>query len=1698
MSTSVGRIVYFEPNELFGTDNQPVNQEDLTKYVNLSVRVPSRIYNGNQTKKYESILKGTPFTEIHDNVEYTKMYLTDNYVNVSYLKYGSDEQINVGELFGIESIDISFDVQFFPQVVINFIDVKGFGLMSTMEYNYEQGKINDITAKSFFTSLFDFPYPIFTLEVKGYYGKSMAFDLALKDFHTAFDSTTGNFRTSVTFVGHLYGVYSDIPMTYLMISPYIDYKGVLNADISEELVGETWKKIGNNDILPTFIGVLDKFKELLSGGTFNSEGIDVLTDYQENNERISKLTEIKELYEGIIEYCKRNLSGLTYDYDTKCVLDYIDNGTYTRFSDLHFGGIKNYIENEMITVIAKSGETLYTIFENNEYWMLEQGIDSGIYDEAYRLTTISKTINTGTNCDKYIYIRFPDIFQKLNSVTLEINTINDYSERNSEVLNQAVIKVVGEKLGFDPTIKNMYKILYKHLDCFSRQFFSVIKSVDKRRNKTSLNLPSSVYTDVVDYENGSIIPPFPMFAVKEGDKINVKYPGDIDKFYEQPEISMVENIYSSLKYMVDKIDNANREIAEAISVNIEGEAVNLTFGSFFADIDPKIDMKTKNYQILKNGYSGNELRDGIRDIFLSRFNMFLDTHFHRDLETNDELYFIETESKLFLNAFSKLDENVLIGLKNLGANDNALVTQMQTLQSYINYNPKEKSSSYTIENHNFDSVVRIFKKGSYNECVSYVNSLEFDKSYIHIFEQIPYKSEIFNSRYISHPRTIYVYGSCGTKQEPSGFWEGYRLNRRYFKELVQIDYDDCSDTWSKGAAWTNDCYTYFMEFYYIKNTDTFFSSSSSNKYDLIDWACSKHQEKTESYIECRSYTDYESQGGCGDGIFAGPIYDRTDSGTYRWVYSDNSKLNKMMVMSFAHLLAIGEMVYQGNYAEGVDTNGKNYEDYFIPITHYESDSDITLSSGADVSFKKYFVKHCSVLSNKLSELYQYYFSISDSKPEIYDLLVGSGSRITRGSIEDALNYWVVISKEHKDRSHSKSSNLTNKEIAETWDKFVEKIYTAYGFSYDIVKNSKKKDEAKNEILELKTNIYYTLKTLYDKWYCGLNEDFFNLYEAGNNVKNDGEFGRVSFLTTTFNDISNDLMIDIESFVNQILSIKTNPETIQKSVLSYMAKTAQDNQSTFLVLPTDIFGQDMQDAFRPHNFYDSTLKHDIHGSSYIVMYNGDVSHNLDIPGSPYKHDGYTIADYEDGQLKITQEAASIMEIRDRILSEHDHEIQAFGVTYGMQNQNFFKNITVDTQTPQITDYSIANILSIAESGSETANGSKTMVKVQSLYPVYANRSYNCTVEMMGCMYITPLMHFQLNNIPMFKGAYVITNVEHKITPNDFITTFTGVRVSKYKIPVNKQVMNLNRLGKIISTGGGSTQTGGGSTQTGGGSTQAGGSYTPTTLQPVSGMNVSKDIINLDPTGIYFKGYNGTLSGGWCRTGHDCDMSARSTMRNVLANTGHDTINSCGNEGGSYDRSIRLVTEKRDDDYIYYYHSDGINMQAKYRQTIQLIKEHLHNGYPVRVSVNHTFNKGINEGTSDHFVAIYAYGIVEGGEIDFTENYNDYFPYFAPNNFTKIKNGKVEYFRFYESGSNRQEVGVNARNIFFYVDDSNPLFYCPSDRINRKLDVANVFPYPDNLIDSKSFLSFPLENYRSGVYDDGKNVKVPRENYRTYSI
>lgn len=1602
-----GRITYFEPNELFGDDNQPVNQEELTKYVNLSVRIPSRFYDENKiTKDYESILKGTPFVDRDTNV--TKLYLTDNYVNVSYCEYCKNNQINVGELFGIESINISFDVQFQPLVTINFNDVKGLGLMSTMQYNYENNNLKNLSAKSFFTALFNYPYPIFTLEVKGYYGKSMSFDLALKDFNTSFDSSTGNFKTTVSFIGHLYGVYADIPMSYLLVSPYIDVTAPLD---SNETCGNVWNSLTQNEnayneSYPTFIGIVNKYKDILNGKNINEETSNAIGAFQDKINQLKILNEIKVIYDEIIFACDVSLNNHCVN-EKDIVPCSEEHNTKVKTITLSSGETIKYKEEGIRTsFFFKKGEDI----TNNltVLYDLNHSIETKKFPETYKLDyTIYTLQRNNTGNTEYSVCIFTDIYQKKDEINQKIKEYEGIISGNTENTMRETMVLIKNNLGFKPTVKNIYKILFKHLDCFSKHFYSTIKNVDINRNKRNLGIENIYSSDVYGFENNEAIPPFPMFSQINGGKNEIVYPGKINGFTNQPEVILTEKIFNSIAYSTNIYNQAKQELintSEQISTQPKNDS-NLYF-SFFNEIENE---NINSYSILQY-VERSKYAEYICKIFLRRLSTFYRLHTSTDTKVDDLNWFINNECNLIKKNREILGEDVLLALERYYQPSlyNTFAQNSGTTESgYTGYSI-DGGDDPMIKNENS---IRVIKKGSRSICEEEINSYQIDDTLKFIFP-------IHENFYVNTFKT------------------GNFLQHSYRTVLTIIDSDgnylDCDDVISKGSKWLQfgpaDNIVKELNISYAENASTFYHKSLGDVLSYFDWACSKYKKKYETWEFCRntrySYKKEHKPGvgahWCCNDVYA---YSTTD---YWDVVQNNKELNKIVLIDLVHLLALGNLFLN--------------KDNFIPVTYMDRDETASyFNSPKKFYFCRYFEPH-GKLKDMLIGLYKTFYNLSpsDDDKKYYNMFLDESDNITKDNLGD--NLWFVISKEQFNSSYG---NLENREVLSLYNNFLNKIFPLYGHERNMLERAKN-NVVKTSINEdIKTSIYYSLKTLYEKWYSGLKSDFFDLYNENNN-----QFKRIEYLTTTFVDISDDLMINLENFINITLDLKSENGISNKNMLTFMSDIAQNNQSTFLVLPTKIYNENLKDAFKTFNFYNNTLEHDEYGSTYIVMHNTNVSHHLNNDNSEYEDDGYVIADFKEGILSITDDAFSRMHMATTVESLFKHTINAFGVTYGMQNQNFFKNISIDTQTPQMTDYSIANLLNIAEQGSDISYTGKYHIKNESLYPVYANRSYTCSVEMMGCMNITPLMYFQLNNIPMFKGAYLIINVEHRITPDDFITTFTGVRVSKYNIPLNTRIFDLSNVGRIRINSG-----------------ETSNHNNDTNNEPVSSIgngqavniNTDNDTVNLNIKDgkdcKCFFGYEHNCDkkkkNPNCNThGNkeccDCHRSAVLSVKCLLEKHGIKNDNSYA----SMNNSIRLTYEKNNK--LYYFCLEGENYKDKYDTVVKSIINHLDNKKPVIVGVNHTFNKGINEGTSDHWVTIYAYGY----------------------------SGTTLYFRYFESGSNSAS-SDNRDDIFLYEEGDKPKLYNkrahPSGGKGpaRRYDVTVVKLWHDI-----STLGYTLQSYKQG--------------------
>lgn len=1676
-----GRIQYIEPNEIFGGDNQPVNQEDLSKYVNLSVKIPSRYYKENNwNKSYDTILRGESFDTVG---EYTKIYLTDNYVNVSYTEFKKNGEISAGELFGIDSIDISFDVQFFPQVTINFTDIKGFGLMSTMEYNYSEGKINDLTAKSFFTSLFNFPYPLFTLEVKGYYGKSVSFDLSLSDFHTAFDSTTGNFKTTVKFIGHMYGVYTDIPMSYLMVSPYLFCNVALtgNTIVNGDSYSNTWTSISNG--YPTYLGFINAFNNILIGD-FDSNNL--IENTRTNKEKLPYLIEADGILDTILSYCQSVRKEYIY-LIAKPIKDWVSGVT----NDVYINKVNDS------SVLYKwdcylIGENLKT--SNGEFLITTDLLnESGVFRELAPLnknTDINKLRNTGavtkyneiadkvglrrlaikeferygaiyTNKDYDFEIVFDpevkvaqyvDLVSISDEIKAEIKKTQESEKENKEKIRESLRQIVRNAIGFDPCIENYYKLLFKHLHCFTHIFKQTIDNVNTKISSYERNLNTILNgynTDVPinmtdEYENDTQVPQFPLVR---NDNMEIIYPGDIETFKNEPEITLVDEIYKSMVYfgtnsrnIFNSISN-NRTIIIRGIINSDGLLFNdILPNNFYDEFNEKQANIVKNYAILNDRRfkinTVDDIVNTIKKLFLSRLCLYNRIHAPKnekwvnkytaevtniaDSEAN-LLYFNFTElHNLYPDFFEKLtkisDNDIVTTFNSFNGLTYGIINYKPDMDKITDKNELFEKYKYDIHVNDISSSVLVLEKGDFDKCSNYLKEIGFEgrkntdtsitsavtESGINLQDMI---GKIKERKPINvHNVSVFKYNNAET-----AYIYGMNCETLTPESILSLKYN--TNFYTQATINLSKNYTLHIIF-----TPKIYANPT-----FLNWAL-PHEIY---YWSGRQVTG----NACGGGVGITKFELSTNSDTSRF------NQNKISLVKLYQLRALGEFFENENNGctigyystadkEFVYTSGKDLDEYYI------TDKDLL----------PYINRFYCGFSNSRANAPFRDFCIKCYKKEIY------------GEINDdeAENYHLVIAKSEQ-FFNDNNSGMTKDYILEYWKTFCKKVGEKYGLTsnFDVIEEYETRMEKEKEILNLKTNIYYTLKNLYDKWFCSLN---FNIFDTKSNAS---EIGKFKFLNMAMGDISTEMVFNYET------SLLHLEETLKgsTSVMEFMAQTAEKNKSTFLTLPLNIFDNTTEDGlrniFKPFSFYNHTTNHDSHGVSYIFIHNGDVSHNLNIEESEYEDDGYDMVSYNSTGLTKS-------EIAQKIFNDHDSVVNAFGVTYGMQNQNFFKNISVDTSTPTITDYSIANTIVLAEGGDNATGLNNIAFKEKSLYPIYANRSYNCTVEMLGCMYITPLMYFQLNNIPMFRGAYIITNVNHKITPNDFTTIFTGVRVSKYKIPINVETVSLSLLG-FGRVNGNQTEENNNNDSANNEPVSSKG-----TGKPVN-IDTSNDTVNLNIKDgkdcKCFFGYDhecdrrsknpncGTDGNKDCC---DCHRSAVLSVKCLLEAHEIDDDNSYA----SMNNSIRLTYEKNGT--LCYFCLEGEDYKQKYAAVVDSIITHLNNKKPVIVGVNHTFNQTtLNEGTSDHWVTIYAYGYT----------------------------GTTLYFRYFESGSNHSSTD-NRDDIFLYEFVNND----PILRNNRahpavgKVDPRRYDVTVVKLWHNTSTLGYTLQSYKQG--SSVSSIEIPK--------
>ena len=309
--------------------------------------------------------------------------------------------------------------------------------------------------------------------------------------------------------------------------------------------------------------------------------------------------------------------------------------------------------------------------------------------------------------------------------------------------------------------------------------------------------------------------------------------------------------------------------------------------------------------------------------------------------------------------------------------------------------------------------------------------------------------------------------------------------------------------------------------------------------------------------------------------------------------------------------------------------------------------------------------------------------------------------------------------------------------------------------------------------DIKIGVYRYCKLLYDKWIGGTKEDEFNamwtVHALFDENKEDKYF---HFIDSYYNKIGQHILLNIGKFCKQVESCYLSD---QYSLLSFLSAVYSDNKFNLLCVQNFM---DMQKLDNMKKMFDcvpytsgwNVRKH----PNFIVQYPYEPSCHLDYDDS-YENDGFMINSEDDGKSNRWPEA-----LKSRLAdADDDYNIPAFGVSYGKMYQSYFRDIDVSMDNPKVTEQTIKAqfaIASLNNDGKGSNDRSDGYTIGQDLFSIYSNNSYTCNVTMMGCAWVQPMMYFVLNNVPMFRGTYMVISVSHKIEQGDMVTKFTGVRMA----------------------------------------------------------------------------------------------------------------------------------------------------------------------------------------------------------------------------------------------------------------------------------------------------------------------------------
>lgn len=1484
-----GNVILVEPNSI-NINNDVVNgipqYQDMYIFAELTAISKGRtvIINGNATStdsKKINFLGNNQDDKSLNNPN--RLNFTTNYYD------GSTGNQTHYEGFGINSIKIVVNSSYVPQVDIQFIDVRGLAFFNQNDSPYRV--------------LFDFPPPIFTLIIKGYYGKAITYQLHLVKYTSEFSASNGNFIIDAQFVAVTFAPLADILFRYIVNAPLIDNEDSMSPVTGEEpsntfalilklknLYTAIAKKLKTDtenkeyDSIQKQIDVISEIglilKSVINGDNekLKSPGIPHLImsspaeDYNlvtlrpSENYRLKIIKNLSE-YNEIIK--NEEITGVKNNISNRLYIGYIA-GTNLPLTDDDYNPLANesdYVA-PPINPFASTNknyegfETALSFFKTtlNEKNLPAFNIESGDIGNPEPFTNgvnieTAKTVET-----EYYALDITKYYRKLYEKNLVLNEDKNFL---SNKLAEKINNMVSQNLGMTPTIYNIFKIILNDVDTFFSKLSKASKLAEEAHN-ASLTIRETIANNNIDSptSKGNIpdrIYPFPLMikesAVYGGVKKERVAPIELAKTVSFPEIDFVTKFMDTFP--------SQRNIAKLydtrINQNDDGtyKWMPITpLDSVLGGVSPESPYLNLN----------NNIRAEIAQIFMKRFYMVsqgsLSKTFYEAESSKRKAYIDLYSNGEAINVISTLISQKNADTVELMAKD--YKDNVQGFYDYIESIPATYDNGSEIVSNNLYSFPQndpkyfpVTPSKSYEGRV-YVN--KYDSNFVGVNWYvddivIPNTTDIDNS---DKPIDKFHTESKNKWYKPNDaeyLFYNFTQENVIFLRDINADDDDISDNVViNGLSMFTRYLTNKLNGYEKEENvpNPYFPGSSTNiskhaitgqkiAYNEGNSSFESYKTKDKSALKYGNnifniWTQQLSDHAVVDVLTGGSTQNLStvlilsNFGTTASPFNKYSnQLNSLVfdtpaaieVPTFyapylgALLTAIddgwvGDILTfftgtTGDNGVGADFTNKGF--YVLADLHdvqtylSENDKDLfkqayqdysndlhgtivigiqnlckSVRENTDAGGTKTYYSESIGYAYKLNQQYIVSLKNGTNKGEYYWIIqllmerktIVNFSQITFDMSNTYNDGYTSIETLHDPEKNNNAVNAisANKQFFQT---FFSRLYAEITTKkLELKEEEEELNKAKGDD-DIITQLYYSFKNINDKWLTG------SLNSNGEYPYNkDGKklINSFAFVDRAMNPIG-ETVINAEILIDML----DDPNISLFGVLTQLLSL-----NGFEFFPLQNFmridnTKSWEDSFK----IDTSGVYEDLSTAFICMYIGGSSSYPSTGGNSFENDG--IIDISEPGVTdfLTTKPDDFGTVNDLQEKENTdfpwRQVRAFRVRFGEQNQSMFTDVKIDSKEYPETNESIQILSRLAGDNNPDA----PVPKGQNLYNLYENRSYKATVTGFGNAMIQPTQYFQLENVPLFNGAYIILNVEHNITANKMTTSFSGTKLLKYPVP-----------------------------------------------------------------------------------------------------------------------------------------------------------------------------------------------------------------------------------------------------------------------------------------------------------------------------